>query len=328
MKKFIIITSINNLNKVMQKYASLKGWKLVLVGDRKGPKKINDDRIMFLDIDSQSKLGFNYCNYCPENHYSRKNIGYLYAMSLGADIIAESDDDNMPKNGWGEGIDFEVKDLKVFEKPKYFNVYREFSDKKIWPRGFPLENVLGLHDKKYKRQKSKIGVWQQLSDNSPDVDAIYRLTHDGPVTFKEGESFALDKYVYCPFNSQNTFWVRDAFPLMYLPKSVTFRFTDILRGYIAQRLLWENDLFLGFGGATVWQDRNKHDLIQDFRDEIPMYVNSFNILNKLDAIQMKETMADSLLYVYRFLLEGNIVKETELDALKVWINDIKTLGFA
>ncbi|MFC1862385.1 STELLO glycosyltransferase family protein [Thermodesulfobacteriota bacterium] len=328
MKKYIIITSISELNKVMQKFASLKDWKLVLVGDRKGPNKIEDDRIIFLDIESQSKLAFNYCNYCPENHYSRKNIGYLYAMSLGADIIAESDDDNMPKEGWGESIDFELKELKIFEKPKYFNVYTEFTDKKIWPRGFPLENILELHEKKYKRQKSKIGIWQQLADNSPDVDAIYRLIHGEPTIFQEGESFALDKHVYCPFNSQNTFWVRDAFPLMYLPISVTFRFTDILRGYIAQRLLWENDLLLGFGDATVWQDRNKHDLVQDFRDEIPMYINIHNIIKKLDTIQMKETMVDSLLYVYQVLSECKIVKETELDALKTWVKDIKTLGFA
>jgi hypothetical protein len=43
---------------------------------------------------------------------------------------------------------------------------------------------------------------------------------------------------------------------------------------------------------------------------------------------MEEAMTDSLLCVYQFLLECNIVKENEIDALKTWITDIKTLGFA
>jgi len=325
-KKYIVITSINELNRVMQKYASLSDWKLILVGDRKGPEQINDDRIIFLDMDKQAKLGFEYHKHCPENHYSRKNIGYLHAMSLGADIIAESDDDNMPKEDWGEDVGFTFEDLSVFQGPRFFNVYREFSDQKIWPRGFPLEHILDHQRLNCRRRSCEIGVWQQLADNSPDVDAIFRFTHEESIIFNKREKFALAKHVYCPFNSQNTFWTRRTFPYMYLPMSVTFRFTDILRGYIAQRLLWEQGLLLGFAGASVRQDRNQHDLMQDFKDEIPMYTNIADIVDMLEKIKFDGDSSKSLVQIYQALLARHIVKECELEALEMWLDAVRSLG--
>ena len=327
LKKFVVITSINELNSVMKKYASFPDWKLILVGDRKGPKQINDDRIIFLDINKQAELGFEYYNCCPENHYSRKNIGYLYAISLGADIIAESDDDNLPKDDWGKDISFTFDNLKVFEKPNFFNVYSEFCDHDIWPRGFPLEYILVPHNTQSRKKNCNIGVWQYLADNNPDVDAIYRLTYETSTIFKECENFALAKHVYSPFNSQNTFWTRKSFPFMYLPESVTFRFTDILRGYVAQRLLWEENLLIGFGGASVWQDRNQHDLMQDFQEEIPMYINILEIVQILENIKFDRESLESLIQIYQVVLDYHIVKDSELEALKGWVNDLRTFGF-
>ena len=86
-KKFIIITSINDLNPVMQRFAAFPDWQLVLVGDTKGPREIPDDRIIFLGIDDQRALDFASVEHCPENHYARKNLGYLFAMANGAEVI-------------------------------------------------------------------------------------------------------------------------------------------------------------------------------------------------------------------------------------------------
>jgi len=38
------------------------------------------------------KLGYNITKYIPFNSYSRKNIGYLYAIQHGAREIFETDD--------------------------------------------------------------------------------------------------------------------------------------------------------------------------------------------------------------------------------------------
>lgn len=326
-KKFIVITSINPLSRALEAYASLSRWKLILVGDRKGPKEIKDDRIVFLDIDKQAELGFAYHSTCPENHYARKNIGYLYAIAHGAEVIAESDDDNMPKEEWGKDISFSFDDLEVEDNTVFFNAYSKFCDSMVWPRGFPLGKILAPCKPRSRRRQVDIGVWQQLADNDPDVDAIYRLTRSEPVLFKTRDNFALARHVYCPFNSQNTFWSRKAFPFMYLPKSVTSRFTDILRGYIAQRLLWEENLLLGFGGASVWQDRNPHDLMQDFSDEVPMYLNVVPIVERLESLRFSESPLGNLHRAYQVLVDDHVVAECELKALEGWMGDLRTYGF-
>ena len=58
MKKFIIITTINEENDVLRKFASFSDWTLIIVGDRKGPTNISLPNTIFLDIDKQKELGF------------------------------------------------------------------------------------------------------------------------------------------------------------------------------------------------------------------------------------------------------------------------------
>jgi hypothetical protein len=328
--KFIVITSINSERPAFLKYADLEDWTVIVVGDRKGPYRINDNRIVLLDIDRQKDLGFSYTGHCPENHYSRKNIGYLYAMKNGAKIIAETDDDNIPKNNWGLNISFLDKELEVFKGTRFFNVYKEFTSSFVWPRGFPLENVLENQKADSSIIKKNIGIWQFLADDDPDVDAIYRLTVGKTVKFDRSRAreMALDKHVYCPFNSQNTFWTRATFPFMYLPISVPFRFTDILRGYIAQRLMWEDDLLLGFGDATVVQERNEHNLMGDFSDEIAMYVGVRRIIEAFEGITLKEDRYDRLFQVYMLLLDLHVIRQDELDAVSMWIRDLKDISGA
>jgi len=325
--KFIVVTSINPLTEALKKYSSMHGWKLVLVGDRKGPQQIEDDNIILLDIEKQAELGFEYHSHCPENHYVRKNIGYLYAMAQGAEIIAETDDDNIPKENWGQDIVFRSRNLEVLDNVDIFNVYSKFCEAEIWPRGFPLERVLEPSSPRSLKRNVEIGVWQFLADNEPDVDAIYRLTRNETIQFLTRPSIALDKFVYCPFNSQNTFWTPEAFPFLYLPKSVTFRFTDILRGYVAQRLLWEVGLLLGFGEASVWQDRNQHDLMHDFVDEVPMYVNLMSIVNNLSSLKLSGTPLEKQFQIYQMLFEEQVVDQSELIALRSWADDLHRYGF-
>ena len=56
---------------------------------------------------------------------------------------------------------------------------------------------------------------------------------------------------WCPFNSQNTAWWRDAVPLLYLPAYCSFRMTDIWRSFVAQRIAWENGWRLLFHEPTI-----------------------------------------------------------------------------
>ncbi len=323
-KKFIVITTINKKTDAIKKFSEFKDWKIILVGDKKSKQIKNEDNIIFLSVKDQNKLDFEVIKYLPYNHYSRKNIGYLYAISLGADIIYDTDDDNTPYNNWSFP-EFKTNNL-IKNNNKFLNIYTYFTRKKIWPRGYPLNEINKIQKLKKEHQTElKIGAWQGLADIDPDVDAIYRLTNNKKIKFNNKKPIALNKNTYCPFNSQNTTWNKKVFYSMYLPSTVSFRFTDILRGYIAQRLFWEEQLHLGFTKATVYQNRNSHNLMKDFDDEIEIYLNIKAIIKILDEIKLEGDYKENLKSIYKELERNNYIKSDELTICEAWLNDLNSI---
>jgi hypothetical protein len=269
-------------------------------------------------------MGMSLGNALPWNHYSRKMMGYLFAIQRDADIIADIDDDNILLVGWGNlpaGDEFDT-----ITDQGFVNIYRFFSEKFIWPRGFPLDKVQSGQRLSLQKSSSNVGVWQFLADNDPDVDAIYRLLFNEVITFTQREPIVLEQGVFCPFNSQNTLFMRDAFPLLYLPAFVSFRFTDILRGIVAQPILWAHDLRLGFGPATAIQERNPHDYMKDFESEFTTYLHTERAayLAK-DVVKPENSMTDNLIAVYEKLVDNNIVLPQEAELLNAWVKDIQTV---
>ena len=98
--KYIIITSIFQPTKAVKAFAKLKDYQLIVVGDKKSPKNYNCDNVTFLSIEDQKKFDYPILNDLPYNHYCRKMIGYLYAIQNGAEIIIDTDDDNIPYENW------------------------------------------------------------------------------------------------------------------------------------------------------------------------------------------------------------------------------------
>lgn len=79
-----------------------RGWCLVVVGDKKGPKAydikgMDGSAIVFLDHNAQEALAqaSPFVHNLPWNHFGRKNVGYLYAILRGARTIWDFDDDNV-----------------------------------------------------------------------------------------------------------------------------------------------------------------------------------------------------------------------------------------
>jgi hypothetical protein len=169
-----------------------------------------------------------------------------------------------------------------------------------------------------------VGIWQSLADGDPDVDAIYRLIDHRPCFFQKRAPIALAAGTMCPFNSQATAFRREMFPLLYLPATVTFRFTDILRGIVAQPIMWAAGYLLGFTQATVVQDRNQHDLLHDFRDEIPCYLRTVEAMHTARAVvSSARSLADNLVIVYERLTDVGIVKPEELSLLDAWLTALQ-----
>lgn len=320
MKRCVIITTINNPNKVIRYFEELEGWDLIIVGDIKTPDKIYKKvRCIFLSIDIQNRLYPKLSSLLPLNHYARKNIGYLYAIHNHYDVIYETDDDTMPY----DGLNLLFNTDKTIIAPKYVNICKLYSDKHIWPRGYPLENVNKYENISVTDNRSSIvHVIQGLVDLNPDVDAIFRLTNknfdDGKFFFdRSKDEYVLGKGCYVPFNTQNTYWVnKNSFHLLYLPSTVSFRFCDILKSYIAQKVIWGIDGNIGYRYADVYQDRNDHDLMDDFRSEIPMYNN---ILKVVDILENSNV---DLLGIYRILAKEGVVQPDELIIIEEWLKEI------
>ncbi|MHB8117587.1 MAG: STELLO glycosyltransferase family protein [Methanothrix sp.] len=324
--KFIVITSIFPPTRSIDVLSSLDDWQVIVVGDKKTPSVWNCKNVIFLSIDDQIRLGYRVTEQLPYNHYSRKIIGYIYAIKMGAKIIVDTDDDNVPKSNWGFP-EFNGQFLSSSDNLKFINIYKYFTNNFIWPRGFPLNYINSkrsvLEETQLSKRNIAIGVWQGLADRDPDVDAIYRLLDNRPCNFFEREPVVLGKGTVCPFNSQNTAFCKELFPLLYLPSFVSFRFTDILRGLLAQPIMWSNGFRLGFTRPTVTQNRNEHDFLKDFESEIPCYLLSEKILDIVSkAVDSECTLDENLVRAYAALHEHAIVTKMELRLLSLWLKDI------
>ncbi len=327
MKKTIVITSIFEPTEAVRSFSQLDGYELIVIGDQKAPQKWNCEKAMFYSIEKQSCLPYELIKVLPFNHYSRKMIGYLLAIENQTDFIIDTDDDNIPKDNWGFP-EFSGNFDCLTPKYDFVNVYQLFTKMKIWPRGLPLKYINTKYDFEdlIETKPSKIGVWQGLADEDPDVDAIYRLTSDEVCVFDERQPVVLSYGTACPFNTQNTIITKELFPLLYLPTYVTFRFTDILRGLIAQPIMWLYGYQLGFTHATVIQKRNPHDYYNDFISEMPMYEHCGNVIQIVEsAISAKNNILDNLHLAYYALMKESVVINKELITLDAWLHDLKHL---
>jgi hypothetical protein len=250
-------------------------------------------------------------------------------MRNGARKIIETDDDNLPRPEFFHARSRHHR-VSCVEDHGWLNVYRYFSEANIWPRGLPLnviqDAVPGFAGLEVREVDCPIQ--QGLADENPDVDAIYRLILTLPQSFRKDRRVALGRRAWCPFNSQNTTWWEDAFPLLYLPVHCSFRMTDIWRGFVAQRIAWENNWHLLFHEPTMWQERNEHDLMRDFADEVPGYLHNDRIRQALDDTSLEggvENLATDLRRCYGTLVSLQVVGQGEEALLDAWIADLSSI---
>jgi hypothetical protein len=327
---WIVVTTINPPTQTVRSVAKLcrEGWACVVVGDTKTPADWHCDGVTYLDVAAQRRLFGAFADLVPYRHYCRKNLGYLYAVRHGARLILETDDDNFPyEETFGKGLRREVGG-RLLSGPGWVNIYRHFTaDPGIWPRGLPLDAIHDAGSITPLTALRDCPVQQYLADNDPDVDAVYRLTRKDPLFFDRGaESVVLAADTWTPFNSQNTLFYRDAFPLLYLPCYVSFRMTDIWRSFVALAALHHHNLSLAFHAATVEQLRNAHDLMRDFQDEVVGYLRNREIVETLRATLREaargEDMARTAARLWDGLHEIGVIPERELPIVRGWFEQV------
>lgn len=329
----IVITSIASPNTVLRKIASdciARGLNFYVIGDVKSPADFSLAGCDFYSVSRQLDLPFKSATLSPLKHYARKNLGYLLAIQNGASIILETDDDNMPGAQFYEPLAVS-QEIPTLTESGWVNIYRYFSDLLIWPRGLPLDEVSKPLPPLTDTRRVICPIQQGLADDNPDVDAIYRLLLPLDITFKGPLRIGLGRNSWSPFNSQNTVFYKEAFPLLYLPAYCSFRMTDIWRSFVAQRIAWENGWSILYREATVAQSRNDHRLMKDFEDEIPGYLHNNEIRESLEALSLSPGLihiASNLRLCYEKLVALGLVGEQELPLLEAWIADLSKVSYA
>lgn len=320
--------------RAIAKHCVTDGSKFFVIGDHKTPEGWECPGATYFGIEDYPVAHFALPKVVRPNSYTRKMIGYLAAASNGASFIRETDDDNVPYASFFEDVPESIFGRTPIDAAQFINIYACFTDRHVWPRGFPL-NLIGTSHSSLDTTSSDFSgpmVFQAVANGDPDVDAVYRLTapDTSDIIFDAAPPLLVPVGSWTPFNSQATTWPISLLPLMYLPATCSFRMTDIWRSYIAQRLFPGLDARLVITSATVFQDRNEHDLMRDFRDEIEGY-NGYErfvqVLEETPIIGTSASVLADLRTLYTALITAGFFASDELEILDAWIADMETLGF-
>ena len=101
--------------------------------------------------------------------------------------------------------------------------------------------------------------------------------------------------------------------------------TDIWRSFVAQRIGRENGWCILFHEPSVWQERNEHNLMRDFADEVSGYLTNDKIKQTLDALPIVPglaSLADNLRACYKALVNLGAIAPEEMELLDLWLSDL------
>jgi hypothetical protein len=280
MSKFIVTTTINMPTQATRAFAEIDGWTLIVVGDTQTPHKEYDNlNCIYLHPSDQEEKYPDVSKAIGWRSIQRRNIGFLEAFRLGAEIVATVDDDNIPYNNWGQNV-YVGKEIECDLFDSELDVFDPLSvtdANDVWHRGYPIEYVPLRNSVSYAGKTSrKVLVQADLWDGDPDVDAIARLSIRPTVQYSEIRG------PYCsnrisPFNSQNTFLAREVLPFYSVLPHVG-RMDDIWASYILQ-YYFPNSVI--YNSPTVFQKRNPQDLISNLENEILGYRMTLTLTQNL-----------------------------------------------
>ena len=290
MKKIIVTTTIGQPTEAIHILENLPDWHVIMVADKKTPTDYKLKNGTVFTPAEQDKYDPVLSEAIGWNTVMRRNMGFLLAHDMGADIIAHVDDDNIPLSGWGEDL-LVGKEVEV----DFYNISVEAFDpigatnhKNLWHRGFPLE-LLESRDYSQKSRKKVIPAIQaDFWNGEADIDAICRLAQTQVCEFNPGY-FPMAANKPGPFNSQNTFMLAEVLPDFFLyperpfgrgdSKEPTgaYRMNDIWASYYAQSKGHQ----VVYNKASVFQERHPHNLEVDKADEEKGYRFNLELVRSL-----------------------------------------------
>ena len=293
MTRIIVTTTINPPTKAVKLFDAMPDWHLIVVGDLKTPEDYRLDHGTYLSPEDQERMDKTLSDLIGWKCIQRRSFGFLLAREMGADVVATIDDDNIPYEGWGRdlfvGSDVEVDyydtDLPAFDPIGATN------HPHLWHRGYPLQLLPSRDYSSCSKRVVHCDVQADFWNGDPDIDAICRMQFAPDCRFDESR-FPMAANAVAPFNSQNTFiagnWLQDYFMFPHVG-----RMDDIWAAYYLQA----RGASVVFGKASVFQERNPHDLVVDMKKEYLGYENNLAIV---------EAVADDADALFKFLPSESI----------------------
>lgn len=345
-EKWIVVSVSDYPSDALKRLVKLKGWQVLAIGGSKTPSDWALKGVIFLSLEEQANLGFRVVDYLPYDSFVRKNVGYLFAIQHGAKKIFDADDrgevidDDLGKHFdvelIGEGARQEVLLQYSHDNPNrtVVNPYVHFGQRSVWPRGLPLENVGEIGHEEFYTQVfgGKQFIQQGISNGLPDVDSVFYFTRKSgleafDVRFDEhAPKVALPQGMMVPVNSFNTMIHSPAFWALMLPVSVSTMASDVLRGYWAQRLLWEVGGYVVVYPPTV----HRYDKIEayPFSEEKDLHVNVGRLINYLVLwTSDKHRLFEKILDLSYAMAEEGFWTDKDVKLTAAWLQDLLAVGY-
>lgn len=273
---YIATTTINYPTKALKIFAKNNNCKLIVALDKKS-KKFKLKNSIILSTKYQQEKWPRLSKLVGWNCIQRRNFAILEAYERGAKKIALIDDDNIPYSNWFNNINLNKKIFanEVKTNQEVFDPIGFTNHKLLWHRGYPLEMVKNRKYKLIEKKNKYFDVIAGFWNGDPDIDAICRMLYKPNCLFKK-KYFPFFSKKISPFNSQNTILNRKSIKNYFLFPHIG-RMDDIWASFYLQ----SKGFSVCYIEPTVFQKRNKHNLIKDFNHEIIGYSNSLNLISSL-----------------------------------------------
>ncbi|CAD6343364.1 unnamed protein product [Miscanthus lutarioriparius] len=292
---------------------AVPGWQLLAVADEATPADWSQPGAVLLTLADQARLGFRSVAFLPARGPARKAAAYLFAVQRVARVIYDADARNAVLGG---------------------NLTAHF-DPSVWPQGLPLEKAGELDAEEFYTEIFSGGQFMQqgMCNGLPDVDSVFYFTRKSlemeAFDFRfdaDAPKVALPQGTMTPVNSVNTLFHSPAFWGLALPVSVSPMASDVIRGYWAQRILWEIGGYLVVYPPTVHRIDNVR--AHPFDNEKDLHVNVGKLIKFLmEWRSSKRTLFERILDLSYAMTEEGFWGEKDLHFMTAWLQDLVAIGY-
>lgn len=315
-----------------------KDWCMLILGDHMSTiwwqASTQSNRIIYLPLQLQKLLPFHIVKITSLTSITRKNIGYLYAIKRGAEVILDLGEDNVPIQL--NGSYFPVEESKhVFRRAMIaedlystevmstrnittvWNPYPHFGFIDSWPRGFPpsMSWIPTVSTRSRTVQMECYPIIQQYLAN-PDPVSL-------PFNRKDADKIVVPRAVFAPYDAQSTVHLYEAFWSLLLPNSVQKSMTDVARAYVTQSLFYLiPDACLLFTPPALTHEPNL------LKAEYSVLHNLNKLIDHLYYLPLEfDTLQEALVKVYASLYDVGIVEKRDIALAHAWIQDLNNVHY-